>query len=154
MIWGHTPNVPDSLRKVIGETSTLEGRSEALELANDFGISPSSVSAYSNGVTSTATYDKPDEGLTNHINSAKDRVSKRARIKLMEALKHITPAKLEGAKARELSAVARDMSAIVKDMEPDTPKVINETGVAGPTFVFYAPQFRDERSYDVVNAKE
>src|SRR5215510_5460530 len=63
-------NVPDSLRKIIGETSELEGRDAALELASKFGISPSSVSAYANGSTSTASMDKQPN--LEHINSAKD----------------------------------------------------------------------------------
>jgi hypothetical protein len=36
--------VPDSLRKVIGETAVSEGRDTAVELARQFGISPSSAS--------------------------------------------------------------------------------------------------------------
>lgn len=142
-------NVPDSLRKIIGETSKIDGRGSALDLASRFNISPSSVSAYSNGSTSTATYDERPNA--NHINNAKERISKRARIKLMSALNHITNDKLENSKAHELSGVAKDMSAIVKNMEPDNPMVNNP---GGPTFVFYSPQFRDERNFDIIHVKE
>ena len=143
--------VPNSLRKVIGEESAINGRESALEIAQNFGISPSSVSAYANGSTSTASYD--EQPNLSAINEGKARVAKRARNKLMSALKHITPTKLADAKVRDLAGIARDMSAVVKNMEPDTPKSPTG-GTGGPTFVFYAPQFRDERSFDVVQAKE
>lgn len=144
-------NVPDSLRKIIGETSETEGRASALELAQQFGISPSSVSAYANGSRSTATYDK--QPLLQHINGAKERVSKRAMSRLFKALNAITPEKLQDANVRDLSGVARDMSAIIKDMEPETPKT--PAGDSNqPQYVIYAPQFRDERSYEIVHAKE
>lgn len=145
--------VPDSLRKVIGEESAINGRASALDMAKQFGISPSSVSAYANGVTSTATYDKPDVGLTNHITQAKEKISKRARAKLMSALHHITPAKLAEAKVRDIAGVARDMSAVIKNLEPDTPRTSGHESTS-PTFVFYAPQYRKEESFDTVPAKE
>lgn len=145
--------VPNGLRKLIGEESAIHGRQSALELAQSFGISPSSTSAYNAGATSTSTYgttpNKP------HIDAAKQRVSNRARSRLMNALRHITNEKLESAKPVELSAIARNMSAIVKDMEPDTPKSPNGDGKnSGPTFVFYSPQIRKEDHYDVVRVNE
>src|SRR5215831_1011577 len=69
-------NVPDSLRKIIGETAETEGRQEALALARTFGLSDSSVSAYANGSRSTSSYD--NQPLLDHINKSKARVSKRA----------------------------------------------------------------------------
>lgn len=144
-------NVPDSLRKIIGETSQIEGREAALNLAADFGISPSSVSAYSNGSTSTDSYDKQPN--LNHINAAKERISRKARAKLFKSLNHLTDDKLASAKAVDIASVARAMSAIVKEMEPETPK--NPDGdKQGPTFVFYSPQIKTEKHYDVINAKE
>jgi hypothetical protein len=142
--------VPDSLRKVIGETSVIDGREAATELAKNFGISPSSVSAYSVGANSTTSYaDRPNQS---HVDDVKNRISKKARGKLMLALTHLTKDKLEAANARTLAGVAKDMSAVVKNMEPDTPKVSNETN--GPTFVIYAPQYRKEEHFEVVQAKE
>src|SRR5215510_1658905 len=74
---GNNLEVPDALRKVIGETSAIHGRAEAVELASNFGISPSSVSAYANGSTSTSSYaDQPNK---DHITDAKQRISKKAR---------------------------------------------------------------------------
>jgi hypothetical protein len=144
------PNVPDSLRKLIGDTSLTDGRSEALQLAASFGISGSSTSAYAVGATSTGSYDdRPNEKL---ITKSKQRISKRARGKLLSALRHITEDKLEGAKARDLAGIAKDMSTVVKQME-DTDKA-EDKSKNGPTFVFYSPQIRKEEEYEVVHAKE
>lgn len=144
--------VPDALRKVIGEESVINGRESAIELAKSFGLSDSSVSAYANGSTSTATYDKNPNIA--HLLKAKERISKRARKVLVQSLNHITNEKLEVAKVVEVAAVARAMSAIVKDMEPPQPKSVIETNGGGPTFVFYSPQTRKEETFDMVHVKE
>lgn len=146
-------SVPDGLRKIIGEESAINGRQSAIELASQFGLSPSSVSAYANGATSTASYDRtPNKPF---VNDAKIRVSKRARGKLMLALSKITGEKLDGTNARDLASIAKDMSAVVKVMEPETPKSPNGDGEGkGPTFIIYSPQFRDERHFETVVVKE
>lgn len=144
--------VPNGLRKIIGETSEIEGRSAGVELAKQFGISPSSVSAYAQGATGTADYHNPKQEIVDHINKSKERISKKARAKLFLALKNITEEKLADAKPDILANVARNMSAIVKDMEPDIPKNPNER--VGPTFVLYAPHFRKEEYFDTVVLKE
>lgn len=140
--------VPESLRKIIGETSEINGREDALALANQFGISSSSVSAYANGATSTKSYHEPNKELKSHINSAKERISKKAQNRLINALNEITPEKLAEAKLRDISSVARDMAAIVKDMEVEEVKDTNQNG---PTFVFYAPQIKSESAFDVID---
>lgn len=144
-------NVPDSLRKIIGETSELEGRQAALDLAKQFGVSPSSVSAYANGSTSTASMDKQPN--LPHINGAKGRIAKKAMKKLMSSLSHMTDEKLSEAKPHELAAIARNMSAIVKEMEPEQPKGDDE-GKKGPTFVFFAPTLHKEEHYETINVRE
>ena len=143
--------VPESLRKVIGEESIESGRASALGLARAFGISDSSVSAYSNGSTSTSSYNNPDKSLKNHVQNAKRRIARSAREKLTLALSHITTEKLVDVKARELAGIAKDMSAVVRNMEPET---IQEGANSGPKFIIYAPQFRSESSFDVVNVIE
>lgn len=143
--------VPNGLRNIIGETAITDGRTEALDLAKRFGISPSSVSAYTNGSTSTSSYeDRKNEDV---ILKTKDKISKRARMKLMAALRHITDEKLGEAKVGEIASVARHMSAVVKDLEPDIPSNGNP-GNNAPTFVFYSPQFRKEEHFDIVPSKE
>jgi hypothetical protein len=144
-------NVPNSLRNVIGQTSVENGRSEALELARQFGISPSSVSAYTNGATSTASYDEQPNAQV--VNSANSRVSKRARAKLMLALSNLTHDKIASAKARDVAGIAKDMSQIMKNMEENRLPEGTETK-KGPTFVFYSPQFFNEEKFETVLAKE
>lgn len=143
--------VPESLRKLIGEESVINGRQEGLSLAENFGISPSSVSAYSQGAHSTASYDERPN--LNHLNEARLRVTKKARNRLILALNHITNDKLEAAKVKDLAGVAKDMSAVIKNMEPEVPR-FNDSGNNGPTFIFYCPQFRKEEHFEVVQVKE
>lgn len=144
-------SVPDGLRKLIGEESVTNGRQSAVELAQSFGISPSSVSAYANGSTSTASYDKTPNKA--HINGVKEKISKRARGKLLLALSKITGDKLEGTNAKDLAGVAKDMSAIVRNMEPEK-EAYDRGDPSKPAFVVYSPVFRDERHFEVVVVKE
>lgn len=142
--------VPNSLRTIIGETAITDGRHEAIKLAQSFGLSQSSASAYANGANSTSSYnDKPNENI---INSVKNRVSKKAQGKLIAAIRHITEEKLENTKARDLAGIAKDMSAVIKNMEEDN-ETSNEKSNS-PTFVFYSPQFRKEEVFDVMYTKE
>lgn len=141
--------VPEGLRKIIGEESIESGRTSALDLARNFGISDSSVSAYSVGATSTNRYNKPE--FKNHINKVKEKIGKKARGKLLAALEEITPEKLASAKLRDVSGVARDMSVIIQNMEPAEEKSSDQ---AGTQFIIYAPQFRQESSFDVIEVSE
>jgi predicted transcriptional regulator len=142
--------VPESIRKLIGQTSVEEGRQSAIELARQLGISESSVSAYSHGATSTSSYhDTPN---ISNILKSKEKISKRARNKLMMALNHITDEKLAEAKVRDLAGVAKDMSTVVKQMDERENK--DNVGKDGPTFVFYSPQTKKEDVFDVIVSKE
>lgn len=142
--------VPDSLRKVIGETAITAGRQEAIALAREFGISQASADAYAHGSTSLASYDKQPN--LEHINSAKARVSKKARSKLMLALSAITKDKVTDLSVRDAAGVAKDMSVVMKNMETNSPTGGDDKKT--PQYIIYAPQFRDERSYEIVNARE
>lgn len=144
-------NVPDSLRRIIGDTSVTDGPAEAKALATAFGISASSASAYSVGATSTATYDKRPNAPV--IDGAKLRIQKRASKKLHVALAALTPEKISEAKAVEIASIARHMSAIVKDMEPEQAPNSNDRG-NGPTFVFMAPPTMKEEVFDVKYVRE
>lgn len=142
--------VPETLRRIIGEESAINGRQSGIELASQFGISPSSVSAYDVGANSTTSYaERPNQSF---LNQQKEKVSKRARVKLMLALSKLTEDKLNDTKARELAGIAKDMSAVIKNMESDNKT--NEPGQNGPTFIFYSPQMRKEESYQIVQTKE
>lgn len=144
---GHNVETPEAIRAIIGETSITDGRQEALAIAKQWGISTSSVSAYANGATSTATYNKPNGELKNHINRTKERITSKARKNLFAALSHITTDKLAEGSLREVSGVARDMSSIIKDFEPDS----NRNSNISAQFIFYTPKMRSEDSFDVID---
>jgi hypothetical protein len=144
----HSLQVPDALRKVIGQEKIESGRASALELANNFGVSPSSVSAYSVGAHSTSSIaTQPDKNV---IIGAKLRIAKKARNRLTMALNSITQEKIDGAKVKDIAGVAKDMAAVIRTMEPEQ----SRTGEGGPTFIFYSPQFRQESNFETVIVKE
>ena len=147
--------VPESLRKIIGETSELDGRKEAVALAKMFDISESSVSAYAHGSTSTANYNKPDTeigSINEHINKSKERISNKARSRLFQSLKYITDEKLKKEESVAiLSQVARNMATIVKEMEPLV-NTNNENN--GIQFIFYSPHIKTEEVYDTITVNE
>jgi hypothetical protein len=144
--------VPESLRNLIGIESVDGSRASAIQLAKQFGLSESSVSAYTQGASSTASYDRrPGASI---IRKAKERISKKARGRLVLALSKLTSEKLDMASARELSGVAKDMSTIVKNMETSEETQAADKAANGPTFVFYAPQLKKPDEYSTVVAKE
>ncbi len=145
-------NVPDSLRKVIAEEALLNGRDAALNLGKDFGISASSVSAYTKGATSTTSYNSPSKSLISHINKSRERAIKRASRTLNAALGAITQEKLDYADAKDLSGIAKDMAVVIKNLEPQAEPVSD--GKQTPQFVIFAPQFRKEESFEVINVNE
>lgn len=147
-------NVPDSLRKIIGEESVINGRQAALQLAADFGISPSSVSAYANGATSTTTYDSPSKSIISHINKSRERAIKKAQKTLNGALSAITQEKLDYTDPKDLASIAKDMTVVIKNLEPPQQPVSDNPDVKAPQFVIFAPQFRDERTFETITVQE
>jgi predicted transcriptional regulator len=145
-------NVPDSLRQIIGEEAVINGRASALEIASQFGISPSSVSAYAKGATSTTTYDTPSKSIISHINKSRERHIKKASRVLSAALGAITQDKLDYTDADKLSGIAKDMSVIIKNLEPQ--KEPEADSKQTPQFVIFAPQFRDERTFETITVQE
>lgn len=139
--------MPEGLRKIIGEESILNGRQSALEMASEYGISPSSVSAYAKAATSTASYNSPNQSLQKYLEGRKHRLNKRALKVLQSSLHLLSPDKLESVKAKDLATIARDMSVISKNMEPEHQPTESSNK---PQFIVYAPQVRDERSYETV----
>jgi len=146
-------NVPDSLRQIIGEEALLNGRASAVSLAADFGISSSSASAYAVGSTSTASYNNPSKSILSHINKSRERATKKAAKTLNAALNAITQEKLDYLDADKVSGIAKDMSVIIKNLEPKVDPGV-EAGSKVPQFVIYAPQFKDERSFEFIQVTE
>ena len=146
-------NVPESLRKLIADEHLLNGREAALQLASSFGISSSSVSAYAKGATSTTSYNSPNKSLISHINKSRERAVKRASKTLNGALAAITQDKLDYADASDLSGIAKDMSVIIKNLEPQKVETVSE-GNKAPQFIIYAPTFKKEESFEVIQVQE
>jgi len=147
-------NVPDSLRQIIGEEAVINGRQSALQIAGQFGISPSSASAYARGATSTTSYNSPSKSIISHINKSRARAIGKAQKTMNGALSAITQEKLDYTDAKDLSAIAKDMSVIIKNLEPDRDVVPSNDQAKGPQFVIFAPQFRREESFDVITVNE
>ena len=149
---GRGPKVetPDSIRKLLGGEAVTNGHGAGLALARELGVSESSVSAYQNGATSTASMDRPDPSLLEHVNEAKSNVTIKAREKLTLAIDAITADKLQGASPRVASGVAKDMSTVVKNMEPSSEGV----GQNGTQFVFFVPPMKTEQQFKVIDVKE
>lgn len=144
-------NVPSALRALISETAQLDGRKEALEFANSFGISASSVSAYTREVNSTDHYNKPQAPeIKNHVDRIKKNISKKARNVLKSALDNITEEKLTESKATELASVAKSMSSIITEMEPSQEREDKSV----PQIIIYAPAIRTEQSFEFINIQE
>ena len=140
-------NVPDSLRQIIGENTVEEGRNGTKTLARAFGISDSSLNAYSQGARSTTTYhDRPNQDV---IAKARERIVKKARNRLVSSLDNITPAKLAEEKPRDLAAIAKDMSSIIKDFEPRS-----DDNIRPQALIIFAPPMKNESQFDVIDAEE
>lgn len=146
-------NVPSALRALISETAQLDGRKDALAFANKFGISNSSVSAYTKEVNSTNQFNnnkKPE--IKNHVDRIKRNISKKARTVLREALDNITTEKLQEAKAIDCANIAKSMSSIVNDMAPPVVNTDDKNNV--PQIIIYAPQMRTENSFEYIDARD
>lgn len=141
--------VPDSLRKLIGDTALESGRGAAKELASAFGISDSAISAYKKGATSCDSYNNPTKTLGAHIAKTKERISRRAGKLAIRSLDHLTDDKLANASAPELANIAKSASAIVKEMEP--PVSMNPSAAPTVQFVIHAPQMVKEEKYAVID---
>lgn len=147
---GSVTQVPDVIREIIAEDAIRSDKTQK-EVAEDFGVSASSVSAYKNGATSTASYDKPNEQLAEHNNKIRTDIISTARSRLVSALSHITPDKLAEAKLKDVAAVAKDMSVIIKNMEPE---IKEKDDRPAPQFIMYAPQFVKEEKFETIYVKD
>jgi len=142
--------VPKALRAVLGTHAIESGNKEASVLAERFGISDSSVSAYKTGANSTSSYREPQPDLAERVSNAKLRITSKAQNRLLEAIKQITPEKLADAKLRDLAATAQAMSAVVRNIEPQAQPGNNQN----VNFVFFAPKVRPETDYDIITVNE
>ena len=142
-------DVPDSLRKIIGDNTISDGRKETLELAAAFGIGKESVDSYISGRTSKGSEKTP---LAGFLTERKNRIASKASKKLLQAMNQIDEDKLAECTAPELAAVSRAMSGIIKDMLPED-KTKTEFNQA-VQFVMYAPQIAKESSFESITINE
>lgn len=142
-------NVPSSLRNLISVTALEEGRDAAIRLAKDFGLSESSVAAYSNGSTSTKSYHEPTPEIKKVILSTKERITKKAKRILLKSFDGMTDDKIQEAKLETLSVVARNMSSIIKDMDTESDERPDK-----PVFVVMAPTILKEEVFDTIAVRD
>lgn len=143
-------NVPQSMRKLIGDTAIFEGRRAGLQLASSLGISSSSVSSYTNP-NNSALSDSNKDDITSFLTGRKNKITKRAINKLGLAISLIDETKLQEMDARGLSGVAKDMAQVVKHMEPPVKEAETKEPVQ---FLMYAPVINTENKYQTVIAKD
>jgi hypothetical protein len=144
---GNKPEIPQEIRKIIAEES-INGEA-AKDIADKYAVSPSSISAYKHGSTSTASYNEPNQELSKRNDEIRAQIIGTARSRLFEALNQITPEKLKYAKLRDVASVAKDMSAVIRDTSPTI-----TTNNMNAQFVFHVPKARDEKDYDIVEVSQ
>lgn len=141
-------NTPDEVRKIIQEVSITNGRSRGIDLAKQFGLSPSSVDAYKSGSNGLGQPKNPD--LVNQLNKIKAEIAESAAKKARAAISHITADKMKDLSANKAAILARDLASVTKSMSPED----DQTGSVGPNFIVYAPQMKSEKAFEVVDLGE
>ena len=147
-----TPDTPDSIRRLIGDNALTDGRQDTLELAAAFGLSDSSVAAYSNGATSTTTYNDKNNALKGFLEGRRQKIARRASSAVLRAIEQIDDDKLASSKAVELASIAKALSGVVKDMLPEEKNntINNNTAVK---LVVHVPQQTKESSFDTITVE-
>lgn len=143
--------VPEEIRKVIGEVGILDSNG-AKNLAESLGISRQQASAYSNGATSLATYNKPDKDLNGFLRKRKAKIAGKASSVLRDALSEITIDRLANAKLSEVADVASKMAGIIKNMEE--PVDDSKDKKQQQNFVIFAPMIKSEDKFEVIHSVE
>ena len=143
-------NVPEALRKIISDTAITDGRKEALAIADMFGVSNSSTSAYARGATTTDAPINSNPELAKHNKLIKERISAKAQNKLLTVLDEIDGDKISVLSAVEASQVAKNLAGIVKDFNPDMEA--EDRRLAQQQLVIFAPFVRREDEFPVINA--
>ncbi len=104
--------VPQPIRALIAEEAICGASPDSIK--EQFNTSLSSISAYKNDATSTASYHNPNALLKKANDILRDEVSSAARGRLMSAIRALDDKKISEAKARDIAGIAKDMSSIMK----------------------------------------
>lgn len=145
-------NVPEALRKIISETAITDGRTEAVKLADMFGVSPSSTSAYARGSTTTDAPKNSNQVLAEANRKVFGKIQKKAQTRLIMALDRIDGDTLANCNAVESSQVAKNLAGIVKDFTPELRDPTYNNPHLQQQLVIYAPFIRREDEFPVINA--
>jgi hypothetical protein len=140
--------IPNSIRSLVAEEAICGASPD--EISKSFGVSKSSISAYKNDATSTASYDTPNKELKEKNDEVREDISGRARSKLIMALDAITEEKIGAAKVRDIASIAQSMSGIVKNLEPAVPQHITNNNQV----VVYRPKQNELEDFEVITVKE
>src|SRR5262245_40802593 len=144
---GNKTETPEGTRALIA-TEALSG-ANVTKLSEEYNISPSSISAYKNGATSTSSYNSPDNDLTNQINDARSRIIGPAQSRIIKAIESISDSKLETSKARDAASIAAALSSVVKNLTPDRNTSNNNTVIQ-----VFAPRKNEEEDYEVIQVNQ
>lgn len=139
--------VDPNIRKLIASEALVGVSVE--EIRERYNISASSISAYKNGATSTASYHESNAELKSNNDMVKATMSERAEAVGLEAIGLLTVEKLDKAKARDLAGIAKDMSSIMSNMRE------NGNG-SGPkvNITIMVPPVREEQDFKVIDVGE
>ena len=146
---GDSLNLDDEQRKEIATLALTSGLSIE-EVSKLTGASPSQVSAYKNGATSTATYHDKDKVLGEHVESVKSEITSAAQNKLKLAIEALTGEKINSAKARDIAGIAKDMSQIVRNIEGDS----GSGSGTNVKVMIYQPRAKEESDFKVIEVNE
>jgi len=143
-----TKETPSFIRKLVA-SEAISG-ANVNELSELFNVSKSSISAYKNDATSTATYDEQNEELKRANDKVRNNIVGKAQQKLLDAISCITSEKLNDAKVNIASGVARDMSTIMRNVNPSGEGGSNNNNKV----IIYRPRMNEEDDYDIIQVSE
>ena len=142
---GNKSSTPEVIRELVASEAICHA--DVNELSETFNVSKSSISAYKNGATSTATYHEPDKGLALANDKVRGNIVGKAQDKLTRALDSINFT--DDIKPQIASAIARDMSSIVKNLNPNPDILVQNNQV-----LVYKPRMKEEDSYEIINVSD
>jgi len=143
-----TKEVPLSIRKLVA-SEAIAG-ANVNEISELFNVSKSSISAYKNDATSTASYNDSDEQLKKANDAVRNNIVGRAQKSLLDAIAAITVEKLNESKVNIASSVARDMSTVMRNISPADNSGSNNNN----RVIIYQPRMREEDDYEVIHVSE
>ena len=145
---GRGNNIPDEIKKIAGE-EFINGAPQA-QVAEVLGITKTTVSHSAVGMNST-NHDvrQPKPEVLKHVNSVRDRITKRASRLAITALDSIDTDKVRELSPNKQAELAKTMTSIVKDMEPE---YIDEKNKPNIQVVVYAPRERSLDEFEIVKA--